>query len=61
MTVAERKPRRVHITTTIPFDLADELDAYVIAENVAKNAVLEIAVRAFLVKERQRKMQAEGK
>lgn len=53
------KVRKVHLTSTLPFDLADELDAYVAAENVAKNAVLEIAIRAFLLKERQRK--AEGK
>lgn len=58
MSLAQQKPRapkRCHITTTLPLDLADQLDDYVRAEKVNKNQVIENSIRAFLLKEMQRK------
>lgn len=55
------RPRRTHVTTTLPVDLADELDAYVASENVNKNAVIENALRKYFVAERARRQEGAGK
>lgn len=52
------RPRRTHITTTLPIDLLNELDAYVSNERVSKNMVIENALRKYFIAERARK--AEG-
>lgn len=50
----EKAPPRQVVTTSLPLDLIKQLDDYVLAEDVKRNAIIELALRRFFAAEKGR-------